>query len=102
METLDTDNWLRNRHLRSSKYFNNKEYPRLYFQSNSISRNGNEYIVKGTLTIKGISKEVTFLFQRSGTGYKGTAEINSADFDINIHKEHSQNAVAVTIFMAVK
>ena len=36
METLDTDNWLRNRHLRAKKYFYNKQHPRLTFKTTKI------------------------------------------------------------------
>jgi len=100
METLDTDNWFRDRHLRSRKYFNNKEYPRMFFESKRISIDGSTYLVIGDLTIKGISKEITFEFQNSSSTLTGKTTINTSDFNINIHKESSRNEVQIFITMA--
>jgi len=97
METLDTDNWFRDRHLRSKKYFNNKTYPLLSFKSTSVSGAGSEFLVRGNLTIKGISRPVTFNFRKLPGKLQGTAQINTSQFDILIHDEISRNMVEVTI-----
>lgn len=99
METLDTNNWLRNRHLRTKKYFYNKEHPRLSFRSNTIrgADSGKEFIIYGTLTIKGISKEVTWNANNSGNRFYITGLINTADFGIYIHKESERNMTQVMI-----
>jgi polyisoprenoid-binding protein YceI len=97
METLDTNNWFRNRHLRSKKYFNNKEFPKLFFKSNSVTASGNEFVVRGDLTIKGISKPVSFTFTRLPGKLRGTTVINASDFDIFIHNEPERNMVNVTL-----
>jgi len=98
MNTLDTDNWLRNRHLRSKKYFNNKQYPRLYFKSTAVrDGGGREFLVEGTLTIKGISKPVTLTFTRRTNELYGGVMINTGDFDINIHDESDRNMTQIRI-----
>lgn len=97
METLDTDNWFRDRYLRSKKYFNNKAYPLLSFKSTSVSGAGSEFLVRGNLTIKGISRPVTFNFRKLPGKLQGTAQINTSQFDILIHDEISRNMVEVTI-----
>jgi polyisoprenoid-binding protein YceI len=97
MESLDTDNWFRDRHLRSKKYFNNKAYPRLSFKSSSVSDSGNEFLVRGNLTIKNISKPVSFTFKKLAGKLRGTGVINASDFDIFIHDDSGRNMVDVTI-----
>jgi polyisoprenoid-binding protein YceI len=97
MESLDTDNWFRDRHLRSKKYFNRKSFPRMIFKSNAISGTDNEFVVRGDLTIKGISKPVSFTFTKLPGKLRGTTVINTSDFDILIHDEIERNMVNITL-----
>lgn len=47
-------------HLQKDDFFSTETYPKATFVSSSIvSEGGNEYDITGTLTIKGVSKEVT-------------------------------------------
>ena len=97
-ETIDTDNWLRNRHLRN-KYFKADDFPLLKFKSNSILSEGDSLVVQGNLTIKDISKPVTFRFTKTTSLLKGKASINASDFDINIHDEASRNKLTISILL---
>lgn len=97
METLDTDNWFRDRHLRSKKYFHNKAYPLLTFKSTTVSGSGSEFLVRGDLTIKGITRSITFTFRKLPGKLRGNAMINTSRFDILIHDDASRNMVEVTI-----
>jgi len=95
-ETIDTDNWLRNRHLRN-KYFKSDDFPLLKFKSDSITAEADVFIVKGMLTIKGISKAANFRFTKTSNLLTGKASINASDFDINIHDEATRNKVTIII-----
>lgn len=95
-ETIDTDNWLRNRHLRR-KYFKAEEFPVIRFKSDSISVTDDSLIAEGILTIKGISKTVQFSFRSQNDILIGKASINASDFDIYIHDEAERNKVTITI-----
>jgi polyisoprenoid-binding protein YceI len=95
-ETIDTNNWLRNRHLRK-KYFKSDDFPLLKFKSDSISAEGDAFIVNGVLTIKGISKATNFRFTKTSKLLTGKASINASDFDINIHDETARNKLTITI-----
>ena len=97
-ETIDTDNWFRNRHLRN-KYFKADDFPLLKFKSNSILSVGDSLVVQGNLTIKDISKPVTFRFTKTTSLLKGKASINASDFDINIHDEASRNKLTISILL---
>ena len=96
VQTIDTNNWLRNGALKR-KYFDFKEFPRLYFESTEIPSGGKEFLVRGTLTIKGISKPVTLTFSKRPSSFYAGIVINAADFGINIHKENDRNMVQIMI-----
>lgn len=95
-ETIDTDNWLRNRHLRN-KYFETDVFPLISFISSTISLSNRSYHVNGYLKIKGISKQITFKFTSINNSLIGKALINSSDFGILIHDEISRNKVMITV-----
>jgi polyisoprenoid-binding protein YceI len=97
-ETIDTNNWLRNRHLRK-KYFKAEEFPVLSFKSDSITASEKLFKVNGTLTIKAIEKPVVFTLSKSSQKLILEASINASDFDILIHDETNRNAVDIVIVM---
>src|SRR5436305_1968801 len=71
--SVNTDNSMRDDHLRRDSYFDVKTYPRIRFQSVKILRSdkAGAYIVSGKLTIKNTTKEISFPFSAtaSQTGY---------------------------------
>ena len=66
ISTLKTGNFLRDWHLKSSKYFDEETYPTITFKSTEVTSNENGLEVIGTITIKGISKSITWYFQKEG------------------------------------
>lgn len=98
--SIDTNNWLRSRHLRAKKYFSAKKHPRISFKSKQVVGEVNAFTVVGDLTIKGITNEVSFSFVRQqGTQWKGTGVLNTQDYDISIHKERERNNVEMTLLL---
>jgi polyisoprenoid-binding protein YceI len=60
VDSINTSNAKRDKHLRSADFFNGSDFPVIQFQSNSITATGtNTYDVAGTLTMKG--KEYDFI-----------------------------------------
>ena len=96
-KTIDTNNWLRSRHLRAKKFFNAKDFPQLTFNSTSISGSKIVFRVYGTLKIKGVQKEVVWIFTNDGKTLRGTTTINTTDFNIEIHDDRQRNKTVVTI-----
>ena len=96
-ETLDTNNWLRSRHLRSKKYFHAKAHPTLSFKSNTIQSIDGGFRVSGSLTIKGITKDVVWDFSINESSLEGTTSINTQDYSINIYDERERNNVNIEI-----
>ena len=85
---INTDNSLRDSHLREETYFNIKAYPRIRFVSAKISasnKNGG-FLISGKLTIKNHTKDISFPFTATpvndGYTFKGTFKINRKDFDV--------------------
>ena len=58
--SIDTNQPDRDKHLRSADFFDAEKFPEITFKSKSIKPAGKEtYNVTGTLTMHGVSKEVT-------------------------------------------
>jgi polyisoprenoid-binding protein YceI len=58
--SIDTRNEDRDKHLRSADFFDVEKYPEITFVSDRITKSGaNSYAVTGTLTMHGVTKEVT-------------------------------------------
>ncbi len=67
--TIDTNNEDRDNHLRSDDFFDVEKYPNITFDSTEIVETGaNEYNVTGDLTIKDVSKKITFKVTHTGSG----------------------------------
>ena len=82
----------RDSHLKSAEFFDVENYPTITFNSTNIIKNGDEYEVTGDLTIKGITKPVTFEVEYGGKGtnpwgvevygFEGETKINREDFGL--------------------
>ncbi|UII75792.1 YceI family protein [Flagellimonas sp. HMM57] len=94
-ETLDTNNGLRNWSLKSGKYFDVDDYPRIRFESKQVKSEGEKLIVIGNLTIKDITKSITITFNQSGNQLIGTTSLYSIDYGIKIKKNRADNLVKV-------
>lgn len=86
--TVNTDNSLRDRHLKDDGYFDVKNYPLIRLASTKIiaASKGGTYIFNGQLTIKNISKSISFPFTAvpsdDGFVFKGSFRINRKDFGV--------------------
>lgn len=97
-ETLKTGNFLRDWHLKSGKYFDADTFPTIVFKSDRIEKQGNDLLVFGTLTLKGISNPLEIQFNKSGNTLTGTATLYTPDFDITIiQKNREENKVLLTL-----
>jgi polyisoprenoid-binding protein YceI len=56
--SIDTAVPQRDEHLRSPDFFDAAKYPQIRFQSTSIRREGDKYIVKGNFEMHGVTKEI--------------------------------------------
>ena len=85
--TINTDNGMRDDHLRGETYFNVQHYPYIRLVSGKIAPGKKGvYLFTGQLTIKDHTKEVSFPFTVAEAGggwrFQGSFTINRKDFDI--------------------
>jgi polyisoprenoid-binding protein YceI len=86
--TIETGINMRNRHLRSEKYFHIEKFPRIRMESLKITAgNGSgQYLMKASLSIKGITQTVNFPFtarpEKDGFFFEGSFTINRRDFNV--------------------
>ena len=92
VSSIDTDNAKRDGHLKSADFFDAEKFPNIDFKLLSV--NGDEAL--GELTIKGITKQVTFDFENNGIvkdpwgntklGFALETKISRKDFDLTWNK----------------
>lgn len=86
--TVNTGIVLRDNHIKKEQYLDVKNYPNINFQSKEVIKSDkpNTWILTGELTIKKITKEISFPFsvsQNDGrTNFKGEFRINRRDFGV--------------------
>ena len=104
--SVNTDNSLRDHHLKDESYFDVKNYPRIHFVSTKITggKNG-AFVITGNLTIKKTTKVISFPFSAttSNDGYlfKGSFNINRKDYDVGGTSTIS-NELEVSLNIAAK
>jgi polyisoprenoid-binding protein YceI len=85
--TIDTDNNLRNKHLKEkSEFFNVAKYPTLKMKTTKIEKEGNNFVGYFDLTIKETTKavKIPFSFKQDGNNatFQGSAVINRRDWSV--------------------
>ncbi|AGW41552.1 hypothetical protein O159_15000 [Leifsonia xyli subsp. cynodontis DSM 46306] len=66
--SVNTKNADRDAHLRTGDFFLAEEHPTIDFVSTGVRQEDGEFLVDGDLTIKGVTKPVTFEFDFGGFG----------------------------------
>ncbi|HTI09977.1 MAG TPA: YceI family protein [Puia sp.] len=104
--SVNTDNSLRDGHLKEEDYFDVKNHARIRFVSTSVQP-GKEgkYTVSGKLTIKATTKDITIPFTASPMGndyiFSGSFTINRKDFGVGGSSTIS-NSLTVTLAVLAK
>lgn len=85
--SINTDNSMRDSHLRQESYFDVQHFPAIRLVSTTIiAHKGTEYLFSGQLTIKGHPKDITFLFTakpiQGGFRFQGSFKLNRRDFEV--------------------
>ena len=93
--SITTNNEMRDNHLKSADFLEEEKYPTLELKSTKITAKGdNEFEMVTDVTVKGVTKPVTFDLEFLGegpgmapgvivAGFEARAEIDRRDFTIN-------------------
>ncbi len=69
ISSVSTDNEMRDGHLKKADMFDAEKFPKFTFKSTSITKlDGKKYKLAGNLTLKGVTKPVTFDLTLNGVG----------------------------------
>ena len=80
--TINTENKKRDKHLKKKDFFDVATYPTICFLSTYVSKENDQYIVTGKLTMKGITKEISIPLNFINNSFKGTLKLNRTDYNI--------------------
>lgn len=104
--SINTANAKRDEHLKSAEFFDVAKFPTLTFKSNKIEKRAAGTVAVGTLTIKGVSKEIELPFTVNGVikdpwgntklGAEASTAINRQDFGITWNKSLDGGGVVVS------
>lgn len=96
VDSINTNNAERDRHLKSPDFFDSQKYPYIKFESKKFRKEGDGYVCTGILTMKGISKEIEIPFKITGKvkdpwgkeriGVEASLKLNRQDFGISWNK----------------
>lgn len=95
--SIDTNNPKRDEHLRGADFFDVKKKgnEEITFESTDVSKKGDKYVVKGKLTMKGITKDIEFNaecgqntdpWNNPKMGCELEGKINREDFNLGWNK----------------
>lgn len=85
--SINTDNKIRDKHLKEADYFDIEKYPSITFKSTSVvSKGSGKLSITGNLKIKNVSKKISFdvaVKQIGGKNeFSGNIPINRRDFGV--------------------
>lgn len=104
-KSVDTGIVKRDNHLRSEDFFLSNKYPKLTFKMKSYKAEGDEGVMIGDLTIRGVTKEIKLNVEDLGTikdfegnnrvGFTLKGKINRIDYGLKWNKALELGGLAV-------
>jgi polyisoprenoid-binding protein YceI len=92
VNSIDTNQEMRDGHLKGEEFFDAAKYPAIKFESASFVKDGDSYKVTGNLTMKDVTKPVTLEAEYGGSavdfygnhkaGFEVTGKINRKEFGL--------------------
>lgn len=103
--SIDTRVKQRDDHLKSAEFFDAAKYPTITFVSKSLTGANGQYVLTGDLTIKDVTKEVSFPVNIAGPvkspfgttviGITGQLTINRQDYNVSFNKNLDNGGLLV-------
>lgn len=92
LASVSTGDTGRDDHLRSADFFDVEQFPTMTFVSTGLKADGDDYVLLGDLTIKGVTRPVEFELEFDGVspdpwggtraGFSAEAEVNRKDWGL--------------------
>jgi polyisoprenoid-binding protein YceI len=106
--SVNTGNETRDNHIRSEDFFHVEKHPTMTFRSTGIRPDRDDYLLDGDLTLRGVTRPVTFRLEVNGfgpdpyggtrVGFSATTEVNRNDWNVSYNGKipGSDNAVVLS------
>ena len=105
LASIDTGNADRDAHIRSDDFFGVDHYPTMTYTSTGIRRSGDDFVVDGDLTLRGVTKPVSLEVEVNGfgpdpfggtrAGFSAKGEISRKEFDVKFDAPMEGGGVVV-------
>jgi polyisoprenoid-binding protein YceI len=93
-------------HIRSADFFEVETYPHMTYRSTGIIQDGDDFVLHGELTFKGVTRVVPLKLEVNGfgpdvqgstrAGFSTTGEINRMDFGVSYNGPIPGGGVAIS------
>jgi polyisoprenoid-binding protein YceI len=105
VDSVNTGNDQRDGHVKSADFFDVERYPVATFASSALEANGDNYVLSGELTLKGVTRPVALELDFYGVnpgmghgevaGFEASVVLNRKDFGIDIDLPLESGGVVV-------
>ncbi|TGD90657.1 polyisoprenoid-binding protein [Mycolicibacterium sp. CH28] len=92
--SVNTGNEQRDAHLKAADFFDVEKFPTATFTSTAVNANGDDYVLEGDFTLKGVTRRISLPLQFNGVnpgmghgevaGFEASIVLNRKDFGIDI------------------
>jgi polyisoprenoid-binding protein YceI len=103
--SLSTGNDQRDAHVKSADFLDVEKFPTATFRSTAVRANGDDYVVDGDFTLKGITKPISLALEFNGVnpgmgngrvaGFEASVVLNRKDFGVDIELPLETGGVVV-------
>ncbi len=104
--TINTGIDMRDEHLKKDNYFDVEKFPDIRLASNTITKSDAGFVMNGALTIKSVTKNISFPFtalkKADGYLFSGKFTINRRDFGVGGGSVTLSDNVEVTLNVTAK
>jgi polyisoprenoid-binding protein YceI len=94
VDSIDTGNEQRDAHLKAADLFDAEQHPTATFVSTGVRANGDDYVLDGDFTLKGVTKPVQLKLEFNGVnpgmghgevaGFEASVVLNRKDFGVDL------------------
>jgi polyisoprenoid-binding protein YceI len=107
--SVDSNHEARDKHLRSPDFLDVKQYPKLSFVSTAYEGSKDKGVLKGSLTLHGVTKDVAFDLVKIGegkdpwggyrSGFNAVTTIKRSDFGVNYMLPNIPDEMKIKLFV---
>jgi polyisoprenoid-binding protein YceI len=94
VDSINTGNEQRDAHIKSADFFEVEKYPTATFTSTGVRADGDDYVLDGEFTLKGVTRPISLSLEFNGVnpgmgqgevaGFDASVVLNRKDFGIDI------------------